>query len=133
LEVFVLQNKQLLEEYRVMSDELANTQDTYNKSKRKIEVFEGQKEALNRLTIEECEDYEKMVKSTLHKIEERKVIPEDKHYFLLNHVIPFDSGFFGEKFVGRTKGTQIMRDLSRKRKNRGPPSMSSHVLVRFMF
>jgi hypothetical protein len=80
LEVFVLQNKQLLEEYRVMSDELANTQDTYNKFKRKIEVFEGQKEALNRLTIEECEDYEKTVKSTLHKIEERKVIPEYKHY-----------------------------------------------------
>jgi hypothetical protein len=128
----VLQNKQLLEEYRVMSDELANTQDTYNKSKRKIEVFEGQKEALNRLTIEECDDYEKTVKSTLHKIEERKVIPEDNmiSFWISNS---FDLGVFGEKLVGRTKGTQIMRDLSRKRKNRGPTSMSSHVLVRFMF
>jgi hypothetical protein len=73
LEVFANQNKQLVEEYRTMSDELASFQDQLTVSQKQVAVYEGKRQEINLLTLTELEEYEKTIKNTLHILEERKV------------------------------------------------------------
>lgn len=73
LEVFATQNKQLVEEYRFMSDELANAQDIIASLRKKVHLYEGRKEEIDLLTIDDCEESEKLLKKTLAVLEDRKV------------------------------------------------------------
>lgn len=73
LEVFATQNKQLVEEYRSMSDELANAQDIIASLRKKVHLYEGRKEEIDLLTIDDCEESEKLLKKTLAVLEDRKV------------------------------------------------------------
>jgi hypothetical protein len=73
LEVFARHNKQLLEEFTLLSQQVSDTDATNCRLRTEVDRYRGDREALEDLTIDQLEDLERDMKRALQVIEDKKV------------------------------------------------------------
>ena len=73
MDVFKLQNTELLKEFASLSQQLGEAQEEYGMLEHHLNRLLGESAALENVTIDECEELEKTLKSSLDRIEAKKV------------------------------------------------------------
>ncbi len=73
LTVFKDQNSQLLQEFASLSQQLGEAQEEYGLLEHHLNRLLGEPVALETVTIDECEELEKSLKTALERIETKKV------------------------------------------------------------
>lgn len=73
LTVFKDQNSQLLQEFASLSQQLGEAQEEYGLLEHHLNRLLGEPVALESVTIDECEELEKTLKTALERIEAKKV------------------------------------------------------------
>ncbi len=73
MEVFAQQNRQLIEEFNVVNNQLHHAELSSISLQQKIDIYRGEKKALDGLSIDALEEVEKELKKTLQLIEDKKV------------------------------------------------------------
>lgn len=73
LEVFKDQNTQLLQEYAALSKQLGEAQEEASSMEHQLNRYLGERDALEGITLEECELLEKRLKDAIDKVEAKKV------------------------------------------------------------
>jgi len=71
--VFKDQNSQLLQEFASLSQQLGEAQEEYGLLEHHLNRLLGEPVALETVTIDECEELEKSLKTALERIEAKKV------------------------------------------------------------
>jgi len=71
--VFKDQNTQLLQEFASLSQQLNEAQDEYGHLEHHLNRLLGEPAALEAATIDECEELERTLKTSLERIEAKKV------------------------------------------------------------
>ena len=74
LMVFKETNKQLLDEFASLSQQLTASQDCYAQLEHELCSLKGEPSALEAATYEECEEIEAKLKASLQRVEAKKVV-----------------------------------------------------------
>lgn len=73
MEQIVNQNKQLLVEFSILKEEKNEEEELRKKLQKRINLLSGDTQEINLLTLDECEEIEKLLKHTMDVIENKKV------------------------------------------------------------
>lgn len=71
--VFTDQNTQLLREFAKLTQQLTQSQDEFFELELQMNRLLGEPAALDSITIEECDEVERALKSSLERVEAKKV------------------------------------------------------------